>query len=174
MTRRLITVSFDNEGDLLTAVRAASSRGIPMHDVYTPYPVHGLSEAMALPPSRLSWIAFAAAVIGTAAITYFIFWTSAVSWPLNIGGKPWNSLPGFMPPIFETMVLSAALSAVVGFIVLCGLSPGRESAPHVEGATDDLFVVALEPSERLGTEAAAEQWFAPYHVCRVGACEVRA
>jgi hypothetical protein len=167
VSRPTIYAPFDNEDDLLAAVREARSRGVPIADVYTPCPVHGLSEAMGLPPSRLSWVTFISGVAGVVGITAFIYWTTAITWPLNIGGKPWNSLPAFMPPIFETMVLAAALTTVAAFFVVARMIPGREPSPFVEGATDDRFVLALEAGGDLASAAAVQAWLAPFHVGRV-------
>ena len=118
---------FDNETDLLAATRAAREAGCEIVDVYTPYAVHGLDEAMGLRPSRLGWVCFLCGAAGAALAVWAQFWTSAVDWPLNVGGKPFNSLPAFVPVIFEVCVLLAGLGVVGALLLRCRLWPGRES-----------------------------------------------
>lgn len=167
MSRRLFLVAFDNDADVLAAVRASRKQRFRVADVYAPYPVHGLSEAMGLPPSRLPRVCLVAGAAGAALMAYFQFWTTAIAWPLDIGGKPWNSLPAFMPPIFESMVLLAALSSVAAFFVLRGLVPGKEPSPSIPGATDTLFVVAVEENDVLRDATAVGRAFEAFHVRRV-------
>ncbi len=76
----------------------------------------------------------------------FQYWATAVSWPINVGGKPWNSLPAFMPVTFEVMVLCAGVGTVVAFIWSSGLRPGRRSALSDLRVTDDRFALAIRES----------------------------
>lgn len=167
MRQRVFLATFDNPTELLAAVRTARARGLKILDVYAPYPVHGLSAALGLPASRLSRVCFVLGAVGAAGMTYFQFWTSAISWPVNIGGKPWNSWPAFVPPIFETMVLAAAVGTAIAFAVVCGLRPGREPAPLPPGATDRCFVLALEPGDGASDQTEVRELFAPFGVRHV-------
>jgi hypothetical protein len=135
---------FDNETDLLAATRATRDAGCEIVDVFTPYAVHGLDEAMGLRPSRLGWVCFLAGAAGAALALWAQYWTSAVDWPLNVGGKPFNSLPAFVPVIFELCVLFAALGVVLALLVRCGLRPGRRAVVP-PGVTDDRFVLVARP-----------------------------
>ena len=164
MSRRLFLATFDSDVDILAAVRTARERRFRVVDVYTPCPVHGLSAVLGLPPSRLSRICLLSGLTGTALMTYFQFWATAITWPINIGGKPWNSLPAFMPPIFETMILFSALATVAAFIVNRRLAPGREPAPFVRGATDRAFVLAVEENDVLSDAAAVLREFSKFNV----------
>jgi len=146
-TGQLVLGVFRGEGDLMAAAAATRSGGHPIHDAYTPYPVHGLDAAMGLRPSRLPWLCFLAAVTGAALKLLFEFWTTTVDWPLNVGGKPWNSLPAFVPVTFEVMVLSAGLTTVFAFLVLARLWPGKPPARRLPRATEDRFVAVLEESD---------------------------
>ena len=78
---------------------------------------------------------------------WFQWWTSAVSWPLNVGGKPWNSLPAFVPIIFEGMVLAAGLGTVFALLVVARLRPGKNATPIVAGVMDDRFVLLIEETD---------------------------
>ena len=131
----------DTERELLAATRAARERGCEIVDVHTPYPVHGLDKAMGLKPSRLSWVCFGCGAAGTLLAWYFQHWTSAVDWPINVGGKPWDSLPAFVPVIFETCVLFAGLGVVFALLVRCRLWPGRKAELPGPGITNDRFVI---------------------------------
>jgi ActD protein len=147
MSRRLVLGIFENESGLLGATRESSEQGLKIVDAYTPYAVHGLDRAMGLRPSRLPWVCFAAAMTGAALKLWFEFWASMVDWPIDIGGKPWNSLPAFVPVTFEVMVLSAGLATVFVFLVIARLRPAKRPALPCRGITDNRFVLVLEETD---------------------------
>lgn len=144
MTRLVAT--FADEGSLLAAVHAARAAGVAIDDAYTPYAVHGLDEAMGLRRSRLTWVCFAAGLTGAACALGFQLWTSTASWPLNVGGKPFASVPAFIPVTFELTVLSAALTSAATFLLRSRLFPGRQSVP-LPGVTDDRFALVVADGE---------------------------
>ena len=147
MSRRVLIGVFENEADTLSAVRLSRAGGYHVVDVHAPYAVHGMEEAMGLSPSRIPWVVFALALLGAGLKVWFEFWTTAVDWPLNVGGKPFNSLPAFVPVTFEVMVLFAAVGAVLSFFVVCKLFPGKKAVLPVAGVTDNRFAVVLEQSD---------------------------
>jgi len=147
MSKRLFVGVFENEQDTLKAVRASRQRGFKIVDVYAPYAVHGLEEAMGLGPSRLPWIVFALGLLGAGLKVWFEFWTTAIDWPVNVGGKPFNSLPAFVPVTFEVMVLFAAVGAVLSFFFVCRLFPGKSTVLPVSRVTDDRFAIVLEETD---------------------------
>jgi molybdopterin-containing oxidoreductase family membrane subunit len=165
--RRVLVGDFATEEDVLGAARAARGRGFHIADAYTPYPVHGLARAMGLRPSRLPWACFACGLVGVAFALSFQPWAMAHSWPLNVGGKPWNSLPAYVPVTFEVMVLLAGLGLVLAFLLRCRLLPGKEPAPLFRGATDDTFVLVLEHPEDPGGENLARQVLRDFHAVAV-------
>ncbi|WP_224242798.1 DUF3341 domain-containing protein [Hyalangium gracile] len=142
MSSSVLIGYFDNEDKILDATRAAHQAGYPVHDVYTPYAVHGMDEAMGLRPSRLTYVCFAAGLLGGSLALALQLYTSVVSWPLNVGGKPFNSLPAFIPVTFELTVLFAGLITVAAFLARSRLFPGsrRLTLPRV---TDDRFALVL-------------------------------
>src|SRR5262252_3175292 len=144
MSRRVVIGTFAEEGGLLAFIRATRSQGLTLVDAYTPYPVHGLDAAMGLRPSRLPWLCFLAAVTGAALKLLFEFWTTMVDWPLDVGGKPWNSLPAFVPVTFEVMVLSAGLTTVFAFLVLARLWPGKLPARRLHSVNQARFAAVHE------------------------------
>jgi hypothetical protein len=135
---------FVDEAGVLAAARAAREAGYRIHDAYTPYAVHGLDQAIGLRPSRLPWVCLACALTGLSAAAVAQYWMSAVDWPLNVGGKPFNSLPAFLPAMFETMVLLAGGGTVLALLLRAGLFPGRSAWLAHERVTDDRFVLAVE------------------------------
>jgi Ni/Fe-hydrogenase subunit HybB-like protein len=151
---------FEREEDLLHATAAARREGLQIVDAFTPHAVHGLDRAMGLRPSRLTWVCFGLGVLGTASMLLFQYWTTAMSWPINVGGKPWNSLPAFMPVTFEVMVLCAGVGTVVAFIWSSGLRPGRRSSLSDLRVTDDRFALAMANT----TDAASvEKFLSRFH-----------
>ncbi len=148
MTGRVMVGIFTNEGDLLDVTNTVRTRGYKIVDVYAPYAVHGLDRAMGLPaPWKIPWVCFLLGATGAIAKTWFEFWVSAVNWPINVGGKPWNSLPAFVPITFEIMVLFAGLSSVFAFFVVSRLYPGKHAVISDAGTTDDRFALVLEESD---------------------------
>jgi hypothetical protein len=145
--RRFLLAVFNSEEAILAATTDARDRGLTIADVYTPYAVHGLDKAMALRPSRLPWVCFALGLAGASFKVWFEFWTSAGDWPINVGGKPWNSLPAFVPVTFEVMVLFAALSTVAAFLLGRRLLPGKRTRLASPGVTDNEFALVIEETD---------------------------
>ncbi|HUM11661.1 MAG TPA: DUF3341 domain-containing protein [Myxococcaceae bacterium] len=143
-TTRPFVAYFTREQDVLAATAAVRKAGLGIRDVYTPYAVHGLEGAMGLRRSRLSQVCFFAGLTGLTAMLFFAWWTSAVSWPLNVGGKPFASIPAYIPVTFEFTVLSASLITVAALFAVARLWPGK-SADTLPGVTNDRFALVLEP-----------------------------
>jgi hypothetical protein len=152
MSRRRITAVFAGEGPLLDATRAARDQGCEIVDAYTPYAVHGLDKAMGLRPSRLSWVCFLCGATGALGILWFQYWTSATDWPLNIGGKPFDSLPAFIPITFEAAVLLAGLGVVAALFLRARLWPGRRPQLAAEAVTNDRFALVVRVGESMSVE----------------------
>ena len=144
MSWRVFMGIFEREEDILGASRAVRERGWRIVDIYAPCAVHGLDRAAGFTPSRLPWICFALGAVGAALKTWFEYWTTAVSWPINVSGKPWNSLPAFVPVTFEVMVLTAGVGTTLAFLIAVGLRPGKQARlPHPR-VTDDRFALLFE------------------------------
>lgn len=147
MSRRLFLAVFDREEDVLGATQSSREHGFKIADVYAPYAVHGMDKAMALPPSRLPWVCFALGLIGATFKVWFEYWTTWIDWPINVGGKPWDSLPAFVPVTFEVMVLLAGVSTVIAFFIVAKLRPGKKPSIPLAGVTDDKFLLVLEETD---------------------------
>lgn len=147
-SRRVMVGAFESEGDALAAVRTARAQGLAVIDVYTPYPVHGMEDAMGLP--RVRWLprlCLAAGLLGAVLKLAYEFWTATINWPVNVGGKPWNSTPAFIPVTFEVMVLAAAVTTLFAFLIARRLWPGKRARMPLPGVTDGRFVVVLEEGD---------------------------
>ena len=167
MSKRLFVGVFDNEDDTLAAIRVSRRHGFKVVDVYAPYAVHGVEEAMGLSPSRLPWFVFAVGLLGAILKVWFEFWTTAVDWPINVGGKPFNSLPAFVPVTFEVMVLFAAVGAVFSFFVICRLFPGKRAVLPVAGLTDNRFAIVLEQTDSTFEAPEVRKLFEKLHAVHV-------
>ncbi len=162
MSRRIVVSVFSRAEDLLGAVKAARGSGLTIVDAYAPHAVHGLDRAMGLRPSRLPWICFGAAAIGAILKLAFEFWTTMVDWPVNVGGKPWNSLPAFVPVTFEVMVLSAGVTTVLAFFLVSRLWPGKPAILPAPGVTDDRFVLVLAETDAAFDLGRVRRLLAPF------------
>ena len=147
MSERYLVAVFEEEHDVVAAVEDLRASGYTPADVYTPYPVHALERAMNIPHSRLGWVCAIGGFLGAGAILFFQIWSSSVDWSLNIGGKPFVSLPAFVPVMFEVGVLLAALGTVAAFLFRSRLYPGKVPPPMPFSATDHQFVVLLHEKD---------------------------
>ncbi len=135
---------YNDETELLDAVHTAHEDGLEIMDVYTPFPVHGLDEAMGLSESRLHIAGFVYGMLGIMTAFGFMTWVFTRDWPIIFGGKPYWSVPAFIPISFELTVLFSAVGMVVTFYVICGLGPGVKNPILHDRITDDKFCVAFE------------------------------
>jgi hypothetical protein len=116
-----LLAEFPDREALLAAARATSAAGYRSIDAYTPLPVEGLSEAIGFHHTRLPWVVFTGAVLGALGGFGMQLYASAVHYPVNVGGRPYNSWPAFIPITFELTILGAATFAVFGLLALNGL-----------------------------------------------------
>ncbi|HEY0732424.1 MAG TPA: DUF3341 domain-containing protein [Chitinophagaceae bacterium] len=142
--KKFVSANFYDEQVLFPAVKAVRKQGYKLHDVYTPFPIHGLDAAMGLRDTSLHTAGFIYGITGTTVAFSFITWTLTTDWPLNIGGKPFFSLPAWIPIMFELTVLFAAVGMVLTFCYLCQLAPFVKKDHFNLRSTDDTFVMAIE------------------------------
>ena len=142
--KKFVVGCFDDENVLFPAVKKVRLAGYKIHDVYTPYPVHGLDHALGLRETSLHTAGFIYGISGTTIALGCMGWIFTSDWPLNIGGKPHFPLPAFIPITFETTVLMSAVGMVLTFCYLCQLAPFLKKHHFHLRATDDLFVMVIE------------------------------
>jgi hypothetical protein len=134
---------FDDQRRLVKAVKAVRARGLRVHDVYSPHPVHGLDEALGITPSRLPLATLAGGVLGLVTALALQLYVSVYDWPLNVGGKPDNSMLAFIPVAFELTILAAGLATVAALLLQCRLFPTVQPRVVHVSATDDQFALVL-------------------------------
>lgn len=155
------------------AVKRLKAEGYTVADVHSPFPVHGLAEAMELAPTRIAYATLAGGAFGALLGLGFQAWTSVVDWPLNIGGKSYLALPALVPVTFELGILLAAFATVLALLLWSRLRPRGytpSTQPH-PGASDDRFVILVREQDarfdpdafratasRLGIEEVIEGW----------------
>ena len=146
--KKFVVGAFDDEAVLFPAVKSVRKAGYKIHDVYTPMPIHGLDAVMGLRDTSLHTAGFIYGITGTATAFSFITWVFTTDWPMNIGGKPFFSLPAWIPIMFELTVLFASVGMVLTFCYLCQMAPFVKKDHFHPRSTDDLFVMAIECSEK--------------------------
>jgi hypothetical protein len=139
---------FENERQLIQAAKKSREAGIKHVEAYAPFPVEGLSEALGLKRNKVALLTLIGGLCGGLGGFGFEYWVNVISYPLNIGGRPLNSWPAFIPVTFELTVLGASLAAVFGMLALNGLPQPYHPLFNVERfskhATTDRFYLCLE------------------------------
>ena len=145
-----LLAEFETPKALVRAAEQARLHGYRSMDAYTPIPIEELGEALGLRRSRLPRLVLAGGVLGAMAGYGLAYWVSAIAYPLNVGGRPLNSWPHFIPVTFETTVLGAALTAFVGMWVLNGLPQPYHpvfNVPAFTRASLDRFFLCIEATD---------------------------
>ncbi len=145
-----LMAEFEKPDQLVAAAQRASKEGYCRMDAYAPYPVEGLAEALGFRRTRVPLIALIGGLIGGVGGFYMQYWIAAIDYPVNVGGRPLNSWPAFIPVTFELTVLGAALSAVLGMLALNGLPMPHHpvfNVPRFAMATRDRFFLCIEAKD---------------------------
>ena len=143
MEKKYLLGVFDDEHDMIKAATELRSKKIPIHDIYTPFPVHGLDSLLDIRRTRLPVVTFIAGFIGCSFALLFQYWVSVVDWPINVGGKSYNSFAAFIPVAFEITILFGAFITVFAFLFRNKLSPLLQNTIIHPGASQDKFVISL-------------------------------
>lgn len=156
-----IMAEFDNPSDLVAAARATYAAGYRRINGYSPYPIEELSEAIGFTRTSLPLIVLIGGILGGLGGFFMQYWTEVIDYPLNVGGKPYNSWPAFIPITFETTVLCAAFAAVLGMLALNKLPQPYHpvfNAPNFALATRDRFFLVIEANDPLFNHGEATQF----------------
>ena len=135
---------FDDEEILLKALRNIRGAGIKVNDVLSPFPIHGLDPILGIKGTKLHTAGFIFGATGAILMLLFITWITTVNYPMIIGGKPFFSLPAWIPITFEVTVLSASVGMVIAYFVRNGLSAIKQPMILDHRITDDKFVMVFD------------------------------
>jgi len=135
---------YDDEDVLLKAVSEVRDNGVKIHEVYSPFPVHGLEFALGYKRTRMPIAAFMFGALGLTLAITMQTWMLGVDWPMIIGGKNFVSLPPFVPVSFELTVLLSALGMVATFMIVSNLKPYSKPRIFDLRATDDKHIMAVD------------------------------
>ncbi|MFW5699297.1 MAG: DUF3341 domain-containing protein [Bacteroidota bacterium] len=145
--KKHISGYFEDETDLKIAIKSLQEKSVNIKDVFTPFPVHGLEKTLKYRRSHLPKVAFWGGVLGLILAMAFQIWIFTVDYPITFGGKPYLSIPTFIPVAFELTVLFAAFSMVFAFLMRSQLGIGAKNKIYDERVTDDRFLILLEAKE---------------------------
>src|SRR6478609_5850505 len=147
MAERFLIGSFSAPDALLASVATLRGAGVAIHDVFAPYPVHGLDQAMGIRRSRLPFVTLLAGLTGLCFALLFQYYTAVFDWPLDVGGKPENSTLAFVPICFELTVLIGGLGTAGAFFLRARLYPGKREQLAVLGVTNNVFALVVPAPE---------------------------
>ena len=145
--RSIVYGLYNDETELLSAVKVANKEHLSIMDVFTPFPIHGLDPLLGLEESRLHIAGFIFGALGTLTAFLGMTWIYTKDWPQIYGGKPHWAVPAFIPVTFEVTVLFCAIGMVVTFYIINGLGPGVVNPCIDPRITDDKFCIAFDVDE---------------------------
>lgn len=156
-----LLAEFEEPGELLAAARRAYAEGYRRLDAYTPFPLEGLAESIGVRRTGISLLVLIGGIVGCVTGFSLQYWISVISYPLNVGGRPYNSWPSFIPVTFELTILFAALAAVVGMLALNGLPMPYHpvfNVPRFALASRDRFFLCVEAVDPKFNPAATREF----------------
>ncbi|TDU43773.1 quinol:cytochrome c oxidoreductase membrane protein [Gelidibacter sediminis] len=153
VSSKVIHAIYTDDDVLMAAVKKVRAERYHIEEIYTPFPVHGLDKAMGLAPTRLAITAFIYGCIGLAVATVMMNYIMIEDWPQNIGGKPSfsyiESMPAFVPIMFELTVFFAAHLMVITFYLRSRIWPFKEAENPDVRTTDDHFLMEISAGQNL-------------------------
>lgn len=156
-----LLAEFEHPGELVRATQRAFDAGYRRMDAYSPIPIEGLTEALGRRATRLPYLVLLGGVLGGLSGYVLQYYVAVVSYPLNVGGRPYHSWPAFLPITFESAILGAALFAVLGMLALNGLPQPYHplfNVPEFRLASRDRFFLCIESADPRFDRAATRQF----------------
>jgi hypothetical protein len=145
-----LMAEFEDPTALVDAARRAREEGFTKLDAYSPYPIEALTEALDIHDYKLPAVVLGGGIVGGLAGYALCYWCTVIEYPMNVGGKPFHSVPAFIVPAFETTILFAAFAAVLGMLALNGLPMPYHpvfNAPRFALASRDSFFLCIEAED---------------------------
>jgi len=142
-----LLAEFGDAEEIVVAAGKAREAGYTRLDAFTPFPVHGLPEAIGFRDVLVPWLIFIGGVCGALAGFGLQYWINAVDYPMDVGGRPFVTWPSFIPVTFECTVLFAAFAAVIGMLILNGLPRPHHplfNSDRFGRASQDRFFLCIE------------------------------
>jgi Protein of unknown function (DUF3341) len=145
-----LMAEFETAEELLTATKRTWQAGYREMDAYTPYSIEGLPRALGQRSSDVPFVVLLAGIVGACTGFFMQYWSMAVDYPFNVGGRPINSWPVFIPVAFEMMILVASFGAFLGMLFLNGLPRPHHpvfNVPAFARASQDRFFLCIEATD---------------------------
>jgi hypothetical protein len=145
-----LLAEFDTADDLLEAATKVGAAGYTKTDAFSPFPIHGLAEAIGFSEHKIPIIILIGALIGLAAGAGLEYWTQVIAYPMNIAGRPYWAWVAYVPPAFETTILFGSFAAAGGMLALNGLPQPYHpvfNAPRFQFASQDKFFLVIEAKD---------------------------
>lgn len=153
MSEKLYSLSalFENADAIIKAANKINKAGYKKYDIHTPYPVHGMDDAMGLEPSKIGYLTILLGMTGLTLITSFIYWINVFDYPQVIGGKPFFSLPAYVPLMFEVTILLGAVGTVAALLIFYFKFPNNSHPLHdtnyMKNVSSDKFGITIESTD---------------------------
>lgn len=145
-----LLAEFEDPDQLVAATKSAHEAGYRQMDAYAPFPVDGLGEALGMNRTPISLIVLLGGILGAVGGFGLQYYIAVIAEPINVGGKPLNSWPSFIPVTFETTIMGAALAAVIGLFLLNNLPMPYHPVFNIESfshASQDGFFLCIETAD---------------------------
>ncbi len=145
-----LMAEFDSAKELVAAAHKTHAAGYQKLDAYSPFPIEGLAEAIGFHKNRVAFVVLIGGILGGLSGYLLQYWVAAITYPTNIGGRPYHSWPSFIIVTFEMTILFAGLSAVFGMLALNGLPMPYHpvfNVPEFRKASESSFFLVVFSSD---------------------------
>jgi len=150
-----LLAEYDNPAKLIKAAKLVNRAGYTKYDAHSPFPIHGMDDAMGLKESKLGWIVLSHALVGFSGGLTLQIWASSIAYPIIIGGRPFANVPAYVPVTFELTILLSAFAAVFGMFFLNNMPKHHNSlfnSDNFSRVTDDKFFICIEKEDGMFSE----------------------
>lgn len=158
MTKKYLIGVFDDEHTLVEAFEKVLEKGVKVEEVYTPYPIHEVLHGMKN-KTRITHAAFFYGLFAAVGLLGFMYYAAVIDWPLNFGGKPFNTFPSFIVVSIVATILSITLLTLFTFSARAKIFPGKKAEIIDVRATDDKFIIVLDKEELGANENSVTEIF---------------